>query len=103
MKCILCNSEIDKELVKYEEEISGEPFKEGYCSSQCKETDGFITANGVQMTIYSLLQELKTVIILNPFEWTICWGMICFFTGSYLEHLIGWFSPIKEEEEECPF
>ena len=56
------------------------------------------------MTIYNLLNELKTVIILNPFEWTVCWGMICFFTGSYLEHLIGWFSPIKkEEEEECPF
>ena len=55
------------------------------------------------MTIYNLLNELKTVIILNPYEWTICWGMICFFTGSYLEHLIGWFSPIKEEEEECPF
>ena len=47
MKCILCNGEIDKELVKYEEEISGEFFKDGYCSSQCKETDGFITANGV--------------------------------------------------------
>ena len=51
------------------------------------------------MTVYNLLSELKTVIILNPYEWTICWGMICFFTGSYLEHLIGWFSPIKEENE----
>ena len=49
--------------------------------------------------MYSLLQELKTVIILNPFEWTVCWGMVCFFTGSYLEHLVGWFSPIKEENE----
>ena len=53
----------------------------------------------VRKTMYSLLQELKTTIILNPFEWTICWGAICFFTGSYLEHLIGWFSPIKEENE----
>ena len=51
------------------------------------------------MTIYNLLNELKTTIILNPFEWTVCWGAICFFTGSYLEHLIGWFSPIKEENE----
>ena len=51
------------------------------------------------MTVYNLLSELKTVIILNPFEWTVCWGMVCFFTGSYLEHLIGWFSPIKEENE----
>ena len=49
--------------------------------------------------MHSLLQELKTTIILNPFEWTVCWGMICFFTGSYLEHLVGWFSPIKEENE----
>ena len=54
----------------------------------------------VKMTMYNLLNELKTTIILNPFEWTICWGMICFFTGSYLEHLIGWFSPIKEETNE---
>ena len=53
----------------------------------------------VRKTMYSLLQELKTTIILNPFEWTVCWGAICFFTGSYLEHLIGWFSPIKEENE----
>ena len=53
----------------------------------------------VRKTMYSLLQELKTTIILNPFEWTVCWGAICFFTGSYLEHLVGWFSPIKEENE----
>ena len=53
----------------------------------------------VRKTMHSLLQELKTTIILNPFEWTVCWGAICFFTGSYLEHLIGWFSPIKEENE----
>ena len=46
-RCLLCNSEIDKGLIKYEEETSGEPFKEGYCSSQCEETDGFITANGI--------------------------------------------------------
>ena len=45
MKCLLCNSEIDKEIIKYEEETSGEPFKEGFCSSRCKDTDGFITAN----------------------------------------------------------
>ena len=50
-------------------------------------------------TMHSLLQELKTTIILNPFEWTVCWGAICFFTGSYLEHLVGWFSPIKDENE----
>ena len=51
------------------------------------------------MILADWLQALKLTIILNPFEWTICWGMICFFTGSYLEHLIGWFSPIKEENE----
>ena len=47
IRCLQCISEIDKGLIKYEEETSGEPFKEGYCSSQCKETDGFITANGI--------------------------------------------------------
>jgi len=51
------------------------------------------------MTIYNLLNELKTVIILNPFEWTVFIGFVFFVTGSYLEHLVGWWQPIKEEEE----
>ena len=51
------------------------------------------------MTLYNLLNKLETVIKLNPFEGTICFGMICFFTGSYLEHIIGWWTPIKEENE----
>ena len=41
-RCLLCGSEIDRGLIKYEEETSGEPFKEGYCSSQCKETDEMV-------------------------------------------------------------
>jgi hypothetical protein len=49
--------------------------------------------------MHSLLEHLKDTIILNPFEWTICWGMLCFFTGSYLEHLIEWWKPIEEENE----
>ena len=69
----------------------------GFCSN-CREHAVFENEE-VEMTIYNLLSELETTIILNPFEWTVCWGAICFFTGSYLEHLIGWFSPIKEENE----
>ena len=42
MKCILCNNEIDVEVIKWEEEVSGEPFKEGYCSDQCEQTDEMI-------------------------------------------------------------
>ena len=51
------------------------------------------------MTIYNLLQELKLFIILNPFEWTIFLILVCLMTGSYLEHLVGWWQPIKEENE----
>ena len=51
------------------------------------------------MTVYNLLQELKLVIILNPFEWTIFLVSVVFVTGSYFEHLVGWWQPIKEEEE----
>ena len=51
------------------------------------------------MTLYNWLQELKIIIILNPFEWTVCWGAVCLMTGSYLEHLIKWWTPIKEENE----
>jgi len=51
------------------------------------------------MTVYNLLQELKLVIVLNPFEWTFLIGFVFFVTGSYFEHLVGWWQPIKEEEE----
>ena len=51
------------------------------------------------MTIYNLLNELKTTIILNPFEWTIFLIFICLLIGSYTEHLVGWWKPIKEEQE----
>ena len=51
------------------------------------------------MTVYNLLQELKLVIVLNPFEWTVFIGFVLFVTGSYFEHLVGWWQPIKEEEE----
>ena len=51
------------------------------------------------MELYRLFKELELIIIRNPFEWTFCWGMICFFTGSYLEHLIEWWKPIEEENE----
>ena len=51
------------------------------------------------MTVYNLLQELKLVIILNPFEWTIFLVAVVFMTGSYFEHLVGWWKPIKEGEE----
>tara|TARA_R100000664_G_C2644874_1_gene68136 strand:- start:44 stop:187 length:144 start_codon:yes stop_codon:yes gene_type:complete len=43
MNCLLCNTKIDEEIIKWKELVSGESFKEGYCSSQCKETDGIIT------------------------------------------------------------
>ena len=42
-KCGLCNTPIDNDIVKEYEETSSEPFKEGYCSDKCKETDGMIT------------------------------------------------------------
>ena len=51
------------------------------------------------MTVYNLLQELKLFIVLNPFEWTIFLILVCLMTGSYLEHLVGWWKPIKEENE----
>ena len=51
------------------------------------------------MTVYNLLQELKLVIVLNPFEWTFLIGLVFFVTGSYFEHLVGWWKPIKEENE----
>ena len=51
------------------------------------------------MTVYNLLHELKLFIVLNPFEWTIFLILICLMTVSYLEHLVGWWQPIKEEEE----
>ena len=51
------------------------------------------------MTVYNLLQELKLVIVLNPFEWTVLIGLVFFVTGSYFEYLVGWWQPIKEEEE----
>ena len=53
-----------------------------------------------KMTVYNLLQELKLVIVLNPFEWTVFIGFVFFVTGSYFEHLVGWWQPIKEEEDE---
>ena len=43
MKCILCNTEIDTDIVRWEEKVSGEPFNEGYCSDQCKQTDEMIS------------------------------------------------------------
>ena len=49
------------------------------------------------MAVYNLLQELKLFIILNPFEWTIFIGALCLLTGTYFEHLVGWWQPIKEE------
>ena len=49
------------------------------------------------MTVYNLLQELKLVIVLNPFEWTVFIGFVFFVTGSYFEYLVGWWQPIKEE------
>ena len=42
MKCILCNSKIDAEVIKWEEEVSGEPYTEGYCSDRCKQTDEMV-------------------------------------------------------------
>jgi hypothetical protein len=41
-KCELCNAPIDKDIIKEYKETSGEPFKEGYCSDQCEQTDGMI-------------------------------------------------------------
>ena len=49
------------------------------------------------MIIYEYLESLKLLIILNPFEWSVCFGLICFFTGSYFEYLTGWFKPYKYE------
>ena len=42
MKCLLCGSDIDKEIIKDIEDWSGEKFIEGYCSTQCEETDKLI-------------------------------------------------------------
>ena len=42
-ECKLCDRMIDMEIIKWEEEISGEPFKEGYCSEKCEQTDRIIT------------------------------------------------------------
>ena len=52
-----------------------------------------------KMTVYNLLHELKLFIVLNPFEWTIFLILVCLMTGSYLEHLVGWWQPMKEENE----
>ena len=49
------------------------------------------------MRVYNLLQELKLIIVLNPYEWTVLIGFVFFVTGSYFEHLVGWWKPIKEE------
>ena len=51
------------------------------------------------MMLYNLLNKLELFIILNPFEWTIFLIVICLITGSYLEHLFGWWKPIEEGEE----
>jgi len=50
------------------------------------------------MIVYEYLTSLKLLIVLNPFEWSVCFGLICFFTGSYFEYLTGWFKPIKKEK-----
>ena len=41
-KCILCSSEIDPEIIRWEEEVSGESYTEGYCSGQCMQTDEMV-------------------------------------------------------------
>ena len=51
------------------------------------------------MTLYNLLNKLEMFIILNPFEWTIFLVFICLLIGSYFEHLVGWWKPIEEENE----
>ena len=63
------------------------------------ETMQYLKVRKNTMTVYNLLQELKLVIVLNPFEWTVLIGFVFFVTGSYFEHLVGWWQPIKEEEE----
>ena len=63
------------------------------------ETMQYLKVRKSIMTVYNLLQELKLVIVLNPFEWTVFIGFVFFVTGSYFEYLVGWWQPIKEEEE----
>ena len=63
------------------------------------ETMQYLKVRKNTMTVYNLLQELKLFIVLNPFEWTIFLILVCLMTGSYFEHLVGWWQPIKEEEE----
>ena len=64
------------------------------------ETMQYLKVRKNTMTVYNLLQELKLVIVLNPFEWTFLIGLVFFVTGSYFEHLVGWWQPIKEENED---
>ena len=61
------------------------------------ETMQYLKVRKNTMTVYNLLQELKLVIILNPFDWTIFLVAVVFMTGTYFEHLVGWWQPIKEE------
>ncbi len=51
------------------------------------------------MTLFHLINRLEWVIVLNPFEWTLFIAFVCFVSGSYFEHLVGWWKPIEEEEE----
>ena len=41
-KCQLCNAPIDNDIIEEYEGSCGKPFKEGYCSDQCEQTDGMI-------------------------------------------------------------
>ena len=63
------------------------------------ETMEYLKMRKSKMTVYNLLQELKLIIVLNPFEWTIFIGALCLLTGTYFEYLVGWWKPIKEENE----
>ena len=41
-RCILCNSELDTEILRCMEEVGDELYTKGYCSNQCMRTDEMV-------------------------------------------------------------
>ncbi len=55
------------------------------------------------MMIHDLLEQLKLVIILNPFEWSFFLFFIAWFSGGFLEYYLEWWHPMRPVERaiEC--
>ena len=41
-RCLLCNSELDTETLRWMEEVGDELYTKGYCSDQCMRTDEMV-------------------------------------------------------------